>query len=80
MTREMSKTLVQVDHCPSASKLVLTSSNLKTKVREFKSVIDRADAIEVAAALGWTGPIGEILSLHDRAEISVGSEAGNASK
>lgn len=54
------KKLIQVDHDPAKSRLILTYKVVNGKHIERKSVIDREDALEVAKAIGWSGDVGEI--------------------
>jgi len=66
--------LIQVDMCLSVSKLVLTYKVQNGKKVEYKAILNREDAMEVASALGWSGPVGEINSLTERSNVKADAD------
>lgn len=71
----MSKELVRVLHCPSESKLILVHKIPNGEHLEYKDVVNKDDALEVAKALGWDGPVGEIASLSEVSTVKAESDA-----
>ena len=71
----MSRELIRVDHCPSQAKLILVYKIPNGEQREHKAVVNKEDALEVAKAIGWTGPVGEIGSLSEVAAIKAEADA-----
>lgn len=70
--------LIQVHYCEPEAKLILTFKVPNGKKRQYKSVVDKEDALLVAKSIGWKGEVIEVETLQQVGKME--AEADGAAK